>query len=61
MSASDWKYISIVINPPIDSPNRNAGIFLYSSLRRTLTKYDSEVAAALSISPIYPCNPSDRP
>ncbi|MFS7992385.1 hypothetical protein Hanom_Chr12g01081611 [Helianthus anomalus] len=53
-SFSDCKYISIVIAPPIDSPNKNAGSFANSSLFRTLTKYDKEVAAALSISPIYP-------
>lgn len=48
---SDWKYINMVASPPMDSPNRNAGICLYSSLNLTLLKKLKEEAATLSISP----------
>ncbi|MFS7950570.1 hypothetical protein Hanom_Chr07g00584791 [Helianthus anomalus] len=51
VSGSDWKYISMVIKPPIDSPNKNAGSLQYVSLWRTLRKYDNDVAATLSMSP----------
>ena len=51
VSGSDWKYMSMVAAPPIDSPKRNAGKCLYSSLRRTLTKKASDAEATFSMSP----------
>ncbi|KAF1002818.1 hypothetical protein AG4045_023679 [Apium graveolens] len=61
VSGGDWKYISIVTAPPIDSPNKKAGRSRYRSPRRVLKKNESDAAAALSMSPMYPGIPSERP
>ncbi|CAA6666338.1 unnamed protein product [Spirodela intermedia] len=47
----DWKYMSMVAAPPMDSPKRKAGRSSKGLLRRVWRKKDSEAAATPSISP----------
>ena len=50
-SGGDWKYMSIAVAPPMDSPKRKAGRSLYGSLLRMWRKKDRELPAIFSMSP----------
>ncbi|ONI21277.1 hypothetical protein PRUPE_2G057400 [Prunus persica] len=45
VSGWDWKYMSMVAAPPMDSPKRKAGRRRYNSLRRTWRKKESEASS----------------